>query len=176
MARALQTILPTPLSKSDILGFAHRLPVPWHVEPKSERLSAAFSSSNSDDVLSKMNLMAAIAQMNRHHPDFFLSWVSRDDGSMTKLNVTLFSHAFGGLSAVDFEMVRKIDRALESWATVTPPKSGSEINRDFKTTTFHTSDFQSAVSILNQSAVQANEAGKNCRLSLTSYRKWFFRV
>jgi 4a-hydroxytetrahydrobiopterin dehydratase len=57
-----------------------------------------------------VNAMAAVAESEGHHPDFTVhSWNCVD--------VTLWTHAIGGLSENDFIVAAKLDGLAESRAT-----------------------------------------------------------
>lgn len=53
--------------------------------------------------LAFVNAVGALAEAVNHHPDLLLAW--------GKVQVTLFTHAIGGLCAADFALAARIDGA-----------------------------------------------------------------
>jgi 4a-hydroxytetrahydrobiopterin dehydratase len=74
----------------------------WRVEPGDVDLRKRFKFSKFTDTIAFVNRMAELAEAEGHHPDFCVHF--------TVLDVSLSTHAIGGLSENDFILAAKIDR------------------------------------------------------------------
>ena len=90
------------LTDAEIAG---RLPlVPgWSVSehPDGERLERRFQFDDFVALMAFVNRMAELAEEEGHHPDFCVHY--------SKLDVSIWTHAIGGLSQNDFILAAKID-------------------------------------------------------------------
>jgi len=73
----------------------------WGISDDGKRITRKFKWKNFNETTAFFNKVAAIAEEENHHPDFEVHW-----GSM---NLTLWTHAIGGLSENDFIVAAKID-------------------------------------------------------------------
>ncbi len=74
----------------------------WRVEPGSPDLRKRFKFASFMDTMAFVNRMAELAEAEGHHPDFCVRY--------TNLDVSLTTHAIGGLSENDFILAAKIDQ------------------------------------------------------------------
>jgi len=74
----------------------------WRVESGDVDLRKRFKFSKFTDTIAFVNRMAELAEAEGHHPDFCVHF--------TVLDVSLSTHAIGGLSENDFILAAKIDR------------------------------------------------------------------
>ncbi len=74
----------------------------WHVEPGESELRKRYKFTKFTDTIAFVNRMADLAEAEGHHPDFCVRY--------TTLDVSLTTHAIGGLSENDFILAAKIDR------------------------------------------------------------------
>lgn len=88
------------LGRSEIEG---RLPlIPgWRLEA-GERLARRFEFKDFVTLMAFVNAMAELAESEGHHPDFSVHY--------SKLDVSLWTHAIGGLSDNDFILAAKLNR------------------------------------------------------------------
>ena len=78
----------------------------WSVTPRSEtegqpRLRKRFQFVDFLAAMAFVDKMAALAEEEAHHPDFCVHY--------SRVDVTLWTHAVGGLSENDFILAAKID-------------------------------------------------------------------
>lgn len=73
----------------------------WTVEPGRSELRKRFRFANFPATIAFVNRMADLAESEGHHPDFCVRF--------TNLDVTLTTHAVGGLTENDFVLAAKID-------------------------------------------------------------------
>ena len=72
----------------------------WDVHEERE-LRRAYRFKNFVALMEFVNRMAALAEEQRHHPDFSVHY--------NELDVKIWTHAVGGLSENDFILATKID-------------------------------------------------------------------
>jgi len=89
------------MPKLDAAGIARLAPaVPeWHVA--DERLHRRFVFLTFAEAMRFVDRMAALAEAEGHHPDFAVHY--------RQVDVTIWTHAIGGLSENDFILAAKID-------------------------------------------------------------------
>jgi len=75
----------------------------WRVEA-GKRVVKRFRFRNFADAVAFVNTIAPIAEAEGHHPDLAVGW--------GRVDVSLTTHAIGGLSENDFVLAAKIDRAF----------------------------------------------------------------
>ncbi len=66
------------------------------------KLAKSFSFSNFAGAMDLANRIAGLAEQEGHHPDLLVRW--------GELQVTIWTHAVGGLTENDFILAAKIDR------------------------------------------------------------------
>jgi 4a-hydroxytetrahydrobiopterin dehydratase len=78
----------------------------WAVEPEAgqARLRKRFQFVDFLAAMAFVDKMAALAEEEAHHPDFCVHY--------SRVDVTLWTHAVGGLSENDFILAAKIDAIL----------------------------------------------------------------
>ncbi len=76
--------------------------VGWRLVPDALSISKTFTFKDFAEALAFVNKIGAIAEEKGHHPDVALSW--------GKVDVSLSTHAIGGLSENDFILAAKIDQ------------------------------------------------------------------
>ena len=73
----------------------------WTIAADGLSISRTFTFQNFVDAMDFANKITPIAEAEGHHPDLAVSW--------GKVQVTLMTHAIGGLSENDFILAAKID-------------------------------------------------------------------
>jgi 4a-hydroxytetrahydrobiopterin dehydratase len=76
----------------------------WRVDPGGSRLHRRFDFTSFPATIAFVDRMADLAEAEGHHPDFCVHY--------KLLDVTLTTHAIGGLSENDFILAAKIDSLL----------------------------------------------------------------
>ena len=74
----------------------------WQVESEVSELRKRYKFASFTDTIAFVNRMAELAESEGHHPDFCVRY--------TNLDVSLTTHAIGGLSENDFILAAKIDQ------------------------------------------------------------------
>jgi 4a-hydroxytetrahydrobiopterin dehydratase len=69
---------------------------------RDERLARTFVFRDFAEAMRFVNAMADTAEGEGHHPDFCVHW--------NRVEVTIWTHAVGGLTENDFVLAAKIDR------------------------------------------------------------------
>lgn len=75
----------------------------WTLSPDVRKLTKSYKFKDFAEALAFTNKVGAIAENEGHHPDIGLHW--------GKVDVSLTTHAIGGLSPNDFILAAKIDKA-----------------------------------------------------------------
>jgi 4a-hydroxytetrahydrobiopterin dehydratase len=73
----------------------------WKVAPDGNRLEKRFVFRDFKAAIAFVDRMAALAEEEQHHPDFAVHY--------SIVDVTIYTHAIGGLSDNDFILAAKID-------------------------------------------------------------------
>ena len=89
------------LDAAEVARLAPEVPA-WSTS--GERLHRKFVFKNFVEAMRFVNRMADVAEAEQHHPDFTVHY--------REVDVTIWTHAIGGLSENDFILASKID-ALE---------------------------------------------------------------
>src|ERR1700679_3565612 len=89
-----------PLAGEELDPFLKQTPS-WKLSEDTFSISKDFKFKDFAQALAFVNKVGAIAEAEGHHPDIALSW--------GKVDVTLSTHAIGGLSENDFILAAKID-------------------------------------------------------------------
>src|SRR4029453_11942204 len=74
-------------------------------EARDEKIHKRFKFKNFVEAMAFLNRMAEIAEGEGHHPDFSVHY--------NQVDVTIWTHAIGGLSENDFILAAKIDELLK---------------------------------------------------------------
>jgi 4a-hydroxytetrahydrobiopterin dehydratase len=80
----------------------------WDAREQSTRIHRHFRFKDFVGAMRFVNALAAVAEAEGHHPDFSVHW--------NVVDVTLWTHAVGGLSDNDFIVAAKLDRLPEASA------------------------------------------------------------
>ena len=91
------------LTPDEIPPFAAAVPA-WKVK-EDRKLERRFTFADFLAAMTFVNRMADLAEAEAHHPDFAVQY--------SLVNVTIWTHAIGGLSENDFILAAKIDRLAE---------------------------------------------------------------
>ncbi len=78
----------------------------WDAQESRTRIHRHFRFKDFAEAMRFVNALAAVAEAEGHHPDFAVHWNTVD--------VTLWTHAIGGLSDNDFIVAAKLDRLPEA--------------------------------------------------------------
>jgi 4a-hydroxytetrahydrobiopterin dehydratase len=76
----------------------------WRLSKDGKRISRKFKFDEFAPAMKFANRVAELAEAEGHHPDFTVHY--------SVVDVTLWTHAIGGLSENDFILAAKIDRAV----------------------------------------------------------------
>ncbi len=74
----------------------------WDVQGGHTKIHKHHRFKDFKEAMRFVNAIADLAEAEGHHPDFAVSW--------NKVDVTLWTHAVGGLSENDFILAAKIDQ------------------------------------------------------------------
>jgi 4a-hydroxytetrahydrobiopterin dehydratase len=91
----------TPLTAGAIALQLERLPG-W--EHRDGALHRRYTTNGWPNTMLVVNAIAYVAEAGGHHPDLSVSWA--------KVDVALWTHSAGGITALDFETAALIDRAV----------------------------------------------------------------
>jgi len=78
----------------------------WDAQEASTRIHKHYRFKDFVQAMKFVNALAAVAEGEGHHPDFTVHWNAVD--------VTLWTHAIGGLSENDLIVAAKLDRLPEA--------------------------------------------------------------
>ena len=78
----------------------------WQVIDENRKLSKRFTHDDFKQAMAFINRMADLAEAEGHHPDFAVRY--------NIVDVTIWTHAIGGLSENDFILAAKIDARAEA--------------------------------------------------------------
>lgn len=90
-----------PMTKADAEAMLEFHVKDWILSEEAKSISKKFEFKNFSEALAFVNKVGAIAESEGHHPDIELGW--------GKVNITLTTHAIGGLSQNDFIVAAKIN-------------------------------------------------------------------
>lgn len=91
-----------PMTRSDAEAMLEFHLKGWAISPDTKNISKKYSFKDFKEALVFVNKVGEIAESEGHHPDIELGW--------GKVNITLTTHAIGGLSQNDFIVAAKIDK------------------------------------------------------------------
>lgn len=74
----------------------------WRIE--GDRLGRTFVLSDFKEAMAFLQRVADVAEAEGHHPDFCLHW--------SKVEMSLWTHAVGGLTENDFILAAKVDEVF----------------------------------------------------------------
>jgi len=80
----------------------------WDAQESRTRIHKSYRFKDFVEAMRFVNALAAVAEGEGHHPDFTVHW--------NKVDVTLWTHAIGGLSENDLIVAAKLDRLPEARA------------------------------------------------------------
>lgn len=92
-----------PISVEAARSLALQIDNRWKLNA-NKRILADFRFNDFKGAMAFVNKVAEIAEMEGHHPDLHISWDS--------VEISLTTHATGGLSENDFILAAKIDNLL----------------------------------------------------------------
>jgi 4a-hydroxytetrahydrobiopterin dehydratase len=90
-----------PLTESQARGFMKQLKADWELLEGGKEIRKGYRFKNFKETMEFVNLVAAVAEGEGHHPDMEVSW--------GKCVIRLSTHAIKGLSENDFILAAKID-------------------------------------------------------------------
>lgn len=90
----------TRLTDVERTGLARTLPR-WNLVPGRDALTRAFRFRDFAEAWGFMSRVALLAEKQDHHPEWANTW--------NRLEITLTTHAAGGLSERDLRLARAID-------------------------------------------------------------------
>jgi 4a-hydroxytetrahydrobiopterin dehydratase len=85
----------------------------WDAREQRTQLHRHFRFEDFVQAMRFVNAMAGVAEAEGHHPDFCVHWNAVD--------VTLWTHAIGGLSENDFIVAAKLDALPEARGSARAP-------------------------------------------------------
>lgn len=90
------------LNKNEIQQYLQRVHEWEFLDEKPQKIKRKFTFKDFKEALDFINKVGELAESENHHPDIFLH-------NYKKLDITLSTHAIGGLSSNDFIMAAKIN-------------------------------------------------------------------
>ncbi len=90
-----------PLSREEAVVLMRQLKE-WELSDDAKRLTKHFTFKDFKGAFAFVSAVSEIAEREGHHPDIAFGWGSAD--------ISLTTHAIGGLSENDFIVAAKIDR------------------------------------------------------------------
>ena len=99
--------MPSKLDVDQLPGLLAQLPG-WTLDPGAGAISRHLEFADFNEAFAFMTRIALAAERRDHHPD----WSNADN----VVDVTLTTHAAGGLTMKDIELARYIDRVASSAA------------------------------------------------------------
>jgi 4a-hydroxytetrahydrobiopterin dehydratase len=94
----------TQAQVEEALGALHG----WDAREQGTRIHRHLRFKDFVEAMRFVNALAGVAESEGHHPDFSVHW--------NVVDVTLWTHAIGGLSENDFIVAAKLDRLQEAGA------------------------------------------------------------
>ena len=76
---------------------------------KDSALERSYRSKHYMDGLERLNAIAQLSEAENHHPELILEW-----GNLT---IRYWTHTANGITALDFQMARKVEAILSSSQT-----------------------------------------------------------
>jgi len=92
-----------PLSITEARKLLEEIPS-WTLSADVKKLSKSYRFKDFAEALAFTNKVGEIAETEGHHPDIVLSW--------GKVDITLTTHAIGGLSVNDFILAAKVEKLV----------------------------------------------------------------
>ncbi|HVZ67167.1 MAG TPA: 4a-hydroxytetrahydrobiopterin dehydratase [Patescibacteria group bacterium] len=89
-----------PFSPEEIETYQSYLKAPWEVL-EGIKIEKKYKFKDFKEAMVFVNKVADIANVEDHHPDIYISY--------SRVTITLWTHAIGGLSANDFIVASKIE-------------------------------------------------------------------
>ena len=94
-----------PLAAAEIKKLLLELSSRWSAE--GNQLKAEFKLKDFKEAMRFVNEVAALAENEGHHPDFYVFY--------SRVRLELWTHAAGGLTQNDFILAVKIDKIAEAF-------------------------------------------------------------
>ncbi len=90
-----------PFDSEETKTYMTYLKTPWDVVADGKKIEKKFKFKDFNEAMEFINKVAEIANSEDHHPDIFNSY--------SRVTITLWTHAIGGLSVNDFILASKIE-------------------------------------------------------------------
>jgi 4a-hydroxytetrahydrobiopterin dehydratase len=90
-----------PLNQKETETYMSYLKEPWDVTGEGKKIEKKFKFKDFVENIKFVNKVADLAESEGHHPDLEISY--------SRLKITLWTHAIGGLSVNDFILASKIE-------------------------------------------------------------------
>lgn len=97
------------LTPEEVEKFNGEVPV-WNVNEEATQIYRTFSFRDFATAMVFVNAVASLAEDEGHHPDLQINY--------SKVTLTLWTHAIGGLSENDFILAAKIDQLPEAFGEI----------------------------------------------------------
>jgi 4a-hydroxytetrahydrobiopterin dehydratase len=91
-----------PFDSEETKTYMTYLSEPWDVVDDGKKIEKKFKFNDFVENMKFVNKVAELAESEGHHPDFEISY--------SRLKITLWTHAIGGLSVNDFILASKIEK------------------------------------------------------------------
>jgi 4a-hydroxytetrahydrobiopterin dehydratase len=89
------------LSSDERLGLATDL-AQWSIVPNRDAITRSYQFKDFKEAFAFMTQCALMAEQMNHHPEWFNVW--------NRVEVTLSTHDAGGLTQLDLDLARSMDR------------------------------------------------------------------
>ena len=89
------------LSSDERLGLAADL-AQWSIVPNRDAITRSYQFKDFKEAFAFMTQCALMAEQMNHHPEWFNVW--------NRVEVTLSTHDAGGLTQLDLDLARSMDR------------------------------------------------------------------
>ncbi len=90
-----------PFTPEEIKTYETYLKTPWEVTDDGKKIEHKYKFKDFIETMAFVNKVADIANEEDHHPDIYISY--------SRVTITLWTHAIGGLSVNDFIVASKIE-------------------------------------------------------------------
>lgn len=97
-----------PITKEQKENFLGRTPE-WKLTHEDSRIYREFKFKNFKKALEFTNIIGAIAEEEKHHPEIHLGW--------GHVNIEIWTHANNNLHENDFILASKIDEAFKPFSS-----------------------------------------------------------
>ena len=90
-----------PFDPKETETYMTYLKTPWEVVSDGKKIEHKYKFKDFVEAIKFVNKVAEVAEEDQHHPDIFVSY--------SRVTITLWTHAIGGLSVNDFILASKIE-------------------------------------------------------------------